>query len=125
MGKNEKLLKMDENTRISEALGELFPLVQEFSKNIEKWLRWVDLKIYIVENFGEKWIDTSAGLPSENTFDIVLRHSAYKKNQSFVMGTANGNLYLQNRRNVDSLYLQILLKLWIITRRIRVKDGLE
>jgi hypothetical protein len=60
-----------------------------------------DLKLQVLytENFGEKWIDTSAGLPSENTFDIVLRHSAYKKNQSFVMGTANGNLYLQNRRN--------------------------
>ena len=46
------------------------------------------------EDGGQTWIPQRNGLPQENTFDIVFRHSFDNANNLMAFGTNNGNLYL-------------------------------
>ena len=52
------------------------------------------LEVYKTSDAGISWRSTSAGLPSKNAFDIVLRQAFSKKDKVLAFGTNNGNLYL-------------------------------
>lgn len=51
------------------------------------------LEVYKTEDGGSSWASSSFGLPSENAFDIVLRHAFIKHKNFLAFGTNNGNLY--------------------------------
>ncbi len=55
-----------------------------------------DLKVVVCKTSdgGNHWTALNRGLPSTNSFDIVLRHSFTKKNDVMAFGTNNGNLYV-------------------------------
>ena len=57
-----------------------------------------DLKIevYHTADFGKTWHPDSHGLPTDLSFDIVLRQAFKKKNKLFVFGTTNGNIFYRN-----------------------------
>ncbi len=46
------------------------------------------------EDGGQSWQDLRNGLPQENCFDIVFRHSFANIEDTLVFGTTTGNLYL-------------------------------
>ncbi|MBK5279735.1 MAG: glycosyl hydrolase [Bacteroidia bacterium] len=58
----------------------------------------VDLRLAVCKTTdgGENWSFTSQGLPQANTFDLVLRHSFVKTENTLAFGTNNGNLYLSD-----------------------------
>ncbi len=45
---------------------------------------------------GKTWQDFRSGLPQENCFDIVYRHSLQARKDELVFGTTTGNLYHSN-----------------------------
>lgn len=53
----------------------------------------LQLQVFTTNDFGSNWTSDSEGLSKENSFDIVLRHSFKKKNELFLFGTTNGNVY--------------------------------
>ena len=52
------------------------------------------LAVYHTDDGGKTWTDFRAGLPQEGCFDIVLRHSLAKKDNTMIFGTSTGNLFL-------------------------------
>lgn len=52
------------------------------------------LVVYYTENGGKTWNDFRQGLPQAHCFDIVLRHSLAKNQNTLVFGTTTGNLFL-------------------------------
>ncbi len=58
----------------------------------------VDLKLTVCKTTdgGKKWFSVSKGLPEYHSFDLVLRHSFAKLNQTLAFGSNNGNLYLSD-----------------------------
>ncbi len=55
----------------------------------------IDLKLQVFKTVdgGKNWFSTSNGLPTENSFDLVLRHGFAKLGRVLALGTTNGNLY--------------------------------
>ncbi|MDH5476617.1 MAG: glycosyl hydrolase [Cyclobacteriaceae bacterium] len=53
----------------------------------------LSLSVFQTNNFGKTWKSVSEGLPRGFTFEIVLRQAFTKKNNIFLFGTTNGNLY--------------------------------
>lgn len=47
---------------------------------------------------GKSWQEFRSGLPQEYCYDVVFRHALDIRNDSLVMGTNNGNLYLSDDR---------------------------
>ena len=56
----------------------------------------VDLKLTVCKTIdgGKNWSSLNAGLPHENSFDLVLRHAFVKKENVLAFGSNNGNLFL-------------------------------
>ncbi|NOT74064.1 MAG: exo-alpha-sialidase [Cyclobacteriaceae bacterium] len=56
----------------------------------------VDLRLVVCKTSdgGKNWITLTNGLPEESAFDLVLRHSFAKKEDTLSFGTNNGNLYI-------------------------------
>lgn len=54
------------------------------------------LQVFKTEDFGSTWKSDSDGLPENDCFDIVLRQSFDLRNQKFLFGTTNGNLYFRD-----------------------------
>lgn len=79
-----------------------------------------DLKLQVFQTLdaGQTWKSVSNGLPTEPTFDIVLRNGFDRKSGLMAFGTNNGNLYLSENNGsqwtlvshnlAKILYLKIL-----------------
>ena len=52
------------------------------------------LKVYRTDDGGKSWSDSSAGLPTNFAFDIVLRKAFTRNKALMVFGTNNGNVYM-------------------------------
>jgi len=52
------------------------------------------LKVFRTDDGGDTWDSYSEGLPQDNCFDIVFRHSLVYNDNHLVFGTTTGNLYL-------------------------------
>ncbi|MBO3697378.1 glycosyl hydrolase [Roseivirga sp. E12] len=52
------------------------------------------LAVYKTTNAGKSWKAQSSGLPQEAAFDLVLRASFARNQQTMAFGSNNGNLYL-------------------------------
>lgn len=50
---------------------------------------------------GKNWEELRNGLPQGNCFDIVFRHSLFRKNGIMLFGTTTGNLYLSENDGDD------------------------
>ena len=56
----------------------------------------MNLSVYHSSNFGQSWRPLGKGLPSEPSFDIVLRNAFDRKDAVMAFGTNNGNLYVSD-----------------------------
>ena len=54
------------------------------------------LRVYRTEDGGESWEALQKGLPQENCFDIIFRHSFDSSGQNLAFGSSTGNLYLSS-----------------------------
>lgn len=54
------------------------------------------LTVCKTEDGGKTWLSKTKGLPQDNSFDLVLRHSFVRKGNILCFGSTNGNLYLSN-----------------------------
>ena len=57
------------------------------------------LEVFETSDFGHSWESVSRGLPTTNTFDIVLRKSFKRKDNFMIFGTTNGNLFYTLDKN--------------------------
>ena len=64
------------------------------ASDVERVAPDLSLVVCRTEDGGKNWLALRNGLPQENCFDIVLRHSLVRKNEVLVFGTTTGNLYL-------------------------------
>ncbi|HFA50613.1 MAG TPA: exo-alpha-sialidase [Bacteroidetes bacterium] len=62
--------------------------------DVERIAPGLTLCICRTEDGGKNWTPLRNGLPQQNCFDIVFRHSLARKNKLLVFGTTSGNLYL-------------------------------
>lgn len=53
------------------------------------------LQVFRTEDYGKTWEPDNDGLPTEPCFDIVLRQAFARKDNLFLFGTTNGNLYFR------------------------------
>lgn len=63
------------------------------------------LAVYKTTNAGKTWKPLTSGLPQEAAFDLVLRASFARKDQTMAFGSNNGNLYLSED---DGVHWQVL-----------------
>ena len=61
----------------------------------------LSLRVFQTEDYGVSWRSVSEGLPTENTFDIVLRQSFSVCDSLMVFGTTNGNLFSADTRSLN------------------------
>lgn len=54
----------------------------------------LSLRVAYTEDGGQSWQGLNRGLPQENTYDIVLRHSFVRWDSGMAFGTNNGNLHV-------------------------------
>lgn len=54
------------------------------------------LAVYKTTNAGKSWQALTNGLPTEGSFDLVLRDGFAKQKKTMAFGTNNGNLYASN-----------------------------
>ncbi len=59
------------------------------------------LKVYQTTDTGQTWQSASKGLPTEPTFDIVLRNGFDRKSGLLAFGTNNGNLYISENNGKE------------------------
>lgn len=54
------------------------------------------LQLTVCQTFdgGKSWIALTKGLPSDNCFDLVLRHAFARRGRTLAFGTNNGNLFI-------------------------------
>ena len=54
------------------------------------------MEVFRTVDYGSNWESDSLGLPQDACFDIVLRQAFMKRENLFLFGTTNGNLYFRN-----------------------------
>ncbi len=62
--------------------------------DVERVAPGLSLVVCRTEDGGQNWQQLRNGLPQNNCFDIVFRHSLVRQNGVLVFGTTTGNLYL-------------------------------